>query len=226
MLRRLGYRAYSGAGHVLNVLPDGAPLPAWSHMVVLVQPFENSAETYLVDVGYGASGLCRPILFSNSSELSVQGSTKTERHRLIRKGHLQSFSPRPVWFLQFSHNPFDPEPVWRNMYAFPESEVLPQDYLNHNYSMCRLPSNRGTLRSNIVCVRHFFLDSNDVLESDLGKYVLFAKELKRSVGSQSELIGTFDQGEEKKRILALKKYFGIIIDEEGERWIKSSFAGL
>ena len=60
-----------------------------THMVLLVQPVENSNATYMVDVGFGGNCPVRPILL-NEGEV-VMGSTPTERHRL-RRGKLPESS--------------------------------------------------------------------------------------------------------------------------------------
>lgn len=60
------------------------------HMVIFVQPLENSNITYLVDVGCGGSGPTRPILLSDVVDNIVMGTSPTERHRLTRGAHPDS----------------------------------------------------------------------------------------------------------------------------------------
>lgn len=59
-------------------------------MVIFVQPVKDSNETYVVDVGFGASGLARPILLSDAESNVVMGTNPTEQHRLTRGAHPSS----------------------------------------------------------------------------------------------------------------------------------------
>ncbi|TFK43192.1 hypothetical protein BDQ12DRAFT_674553 [Crucibulum laeve] len=92
MLRGLGYRAYSGSARV-NVVKDPELPPNFTaliHMIIFVQPIENSNETYLVDVGCGGSGPARPILLLTGGENVVMGISPTEKHRLNMCPHPES----------------------------------------------------------------------------------------------------------------------------------------
>lgn len=55
-----------------------------THMVLFVQPIEGSNVTYLVDTGFGGSGLARPILLSDAEDNVVMGCTPTEKHKLTK----------------------------------------------------------------------------------------------------------------------------------------------
>lgn len=61
-----------------------------THMVIFVQPGEESNVTYLVDVGCGGSGPTTPILLSAAEDNVVMGTTPTEKHRLRRGTHPDS----------------------------------------------------------------------------------------------------------------------------------------
>ena len=82
-------RAYSGAARV-NSTPDNIINPVFtslSHMIIFVQPFEGSNQTYLVDVGYGSRGLVRPILLSDAEDNIIMGTNPMEMHILTRAPH-------------------------------------------------------------------------------------------------------------------------------------------
>lgn len=85
-------RAYSGAARV-NTTPENGAQPNYtslSHMVIFVQPNQGSSQTYVVDVGFGSSGLVRPILLSDASDNVVLGMSPSEKHRLTRSPHPSS----------------------------------------------------------------------------------------------------------------------------------------
>ena len=59
-------------------------------MVVLVQPHDDSNLTYVCDVGFGGSGLARPIPLVNGDESTVMGIGPAEEHRLSKAAIPQS----------------------------------------------------------------------------------------------------------------------------------------
>ena len=59
-------------------------------MVIFVQPFSNSNETYIVDVGFGGSGLVRPIPLISGEKSVVMGVGPTEFHRLTKEAFTNS----------------------------------------------------------------------------------------------------------------------------------------
>lgn len=79
-------RAYSAGARVYHT--DGpSHLPQYTaleHMIILLQIDGHDDRTYLVDVGFGGSGLARPILLSKADDNVVEGTTPTEKHRLRR----------------------------------------------------------------------------------------------------------------------------------------------
>jgi arylamine N-acetyltransferase len=94
-------RAYAGAARVNQAYaPSALPeFSALSHMVIFVQPIQDSNKTYLVDVGFGI-GLTKPILLSNADDNIITGTTPTEKHRLTRGSNLATSLGRcstPVW---------------------------------------------------------------------------------------------------------------------------------
>jgi len=74
---------------------------ALSHMVIFVQPFESSNQTYVVDIGFGSTGLARPILLFDVEDNIVMGMNPTEKHRLTRGPHPLSSTSKSKLFLPF-----------------------------------------------------------------------------------------------------------------------------
>lgn len=92
VLRCLGFRAYSGAARVNLQHNDPTKVPYYrslTHMLLFVQPDQDSNKTWMVDVGFGALGLVRPIplLDHKESGVEVQGAFHGEVHRLMRGPH-------------------------------------------------------------------------------------------------------------------------------------------
>jgi hypothetical protein len=86
-------RAYSGAARA-NInwqKPEEQDVHAsHTHMIIFVQPHDESNLTYVVDNGWGGSGLARPIPLLNGDESTVMGLGPAEEHRLSKTAVLQS----------------------------------------------------------------------------------------------------------------------------------------
>ncbi|EPQ25625.1 uncharacterized protein PFL1_06805 [Pseudozyma flocculosa PF-1] len=93
VLRALGYRAYSVSGRVCEPPSDPHSPPAWtgnSHMVLLVlvdchlaPPSKAASQAlYVVDVGFGAKGLMRPLLLRHGHQERGRANIT---HRLVRQ---------------------------------------------------------------------------------------------------------------------------------------------
>ncbi|KAF5372380.1 hypothetical protein D9615_009311 [Tricholomella constricta] len=191
MLRGLGYRAYAGSARV-NMTPEDVKNPpkftATSHMVVFVQPYKGSNETYLVDVGFGSTGLVRPILLSDREGNTVMGTTAMEKHRLRRGVHPSSSLGRDfylppqtlildiyfcpdvagaltsradyLWTLELCHTRSDGTPLpWRLLYTFAENECFPIDAENASLVISTKPE--GIFWHNLLCIKYEFLDNVD-----------------------------------------------------------------
>jgi arylamine N-acetyltransferase len=94
VLRALGFRAYSGAARVNLWHNDPEKEPYYrslTHMLLFVQPNPGNEETWVVDVGFGALNLVRPVPLLDSAESGergeVQGAFTGEVHRLTRGTH-------------------------------------------------------------------------------------------------------------------------------------------
>jgi arylamine N-acetyltransferase len=92
VLRVLGFRAYSGAARVNLWHNDAGKEPFYrslTHMLLFVQPNPGNEETWVVDVGFGALNLVRPVPLLDGEEErgEVQGAFRGEAHRLTRGAH-------------------------------------------------------------------------------------------------------------------------------------------
>lgn len=102
-------RAYPGSARVnlsFHSPDNSAPNFTFrSHMVIFVQPHPDSNKTYLVDVGFGSSGLAQPLLLSEAEDNVVFGTSFTEKHKLICGADKESsLGMDESLFYSFSHS--------------------------------------------------------------------------------------------------------------------------
>ncbi|KAF9267657.1 cysteine proteinase [Marasmius fiardii PR-910] len=212
MLRSLGFRVYGGQARVNNTdFTPGATeeKPAFTpplHIITFVQPNVDNTDTYLLDIGFGGTGLVRPILLEEGAE--VFGCTQTEKHRLVRRTFPGRTSAQNMWALDVLRvRPGKPE-KWSNVYMFDEAEHFKEDYIHANFYVGKFPF--GTpFYGFVVLIKNFFVDKD---HEDLGTLLLFGDQVRRNVGSKSEVLRTFKT--EKERIAAIKEFFSIELDED------------
>lgn len=228
MLRSLGFRAYAGAGRVnQSMSPSQKPVyTSLAHMVIFVQLHDDDLTTYFVDVGFGGSGLTRPILLAEGQE--VMGTTPTERHRLTRGVRGDSSVGSAEWQLEVRHiKPSSSAPLslshlimpsdsWRILYRFLENEFFEQDILDGSNLVCCRQD--GLFKNKVVCAKCFWLDhdlKNQLDEPDnveevyIGRMTLEAKEIRKHFGSRTEVVAHLETEEE--RVAALTSMFGLVM---------------
>ncbi|THU81411.1 cysteine proteinase [Dendrothele bispora CBS 962.96] len=242
MIRGLGYRAYSGAGRI-NEEPPNAPVIFLSfvHMVIFVQPDENSNITYLVDATGGGTGLTRPILLADGQ--MVMGATSTETHTLIRTTRSDSSlepslgsceNAKVEWHLIVRHQKnSDGPPTERTMYSFIEDEFYPTDYTTANIAVYTKQS--GLFWENVVCSKSFWLSDVEMLElmgedceeecknvppsrRFMGRLGMEGNIVRRHIGSRSDVIRVMNT--EAERADALRDIFGIDITQDDLAFMK------
>ncbi|KAJ6611707.1 hypothetical protein B0H10DRAFT_1809026, partial [Mycena sp. CBHHK59/15] len=225
MLRGLGYRVYPGAARV-NRSDDSVPdFTSLQHQVLFVQPSPSGTETYVVDVGWGAAGLVRPILLSDSPSNVIPGACPPEEHRLTRRPHPSSSieAPPTDWRLEMRCGTHQPD--WRVVFAFSEAGFYPADFNVCMYLGAQRPA-AGPLWGNpfiaeVLCVRHFLVDTE---KGHIGRYVLARDRVKRQVGETSEVMRILKT--EYERAAALREIFGVEIYDEDVKYIRGRVAAL
>lgn len=155
-------------------------------MILFVQiPGNKTEETWLVDVGYGVTGLIRPVLLSDSTENVVMGSTSTELHRLRKmsspegKGTRSCFpSHKPALAHLFRTSILDPSTQWWRFeklhifpgedwrskpssawecnYIFSESPFHAADYQHANHLLNTVPQG-SPFWGFVIAIRYFTL---------------------------------------------------------------------
>ncbi|KAF8154439.1 arylamine N-acetyltransferase 1 [Crassisporium funariophilum] len=250
MLRALGYRAYSGAARVNGAGVDATPVySSLSHRVIFVQPVVDSNRTYMVDVGFGVSGLAQPILLSNEDSNVVLGVGFTEKHKLTRSAHPSSSleSSRHLgmptgikWNLEVLHEKISKPanaPSWRILYTFSEAEFFPKDYRDASFVVSKMPDPQGLFWNNVVCVKTFVLEdehagwyagrgmSEKVKSGEITyRMALIGKEVKRYFGGETEIIRTLTT--EVERIQVLREMFSIDLDDHAAANIQGRASAL
>jgi len=138
---------------------------------------------------------------------------------------------------------------WRILYSFSEEEHFSADFDSASFALSMRPRH-GIFWNNVLCAKHFVLSDEEIAmireetreneanktaeskasaegDSDmyLGRLVMMGGgEIKRHVGSHSEVIRTMST--ELERIRALRDMFLIDISDDDERYIRGRDAAL
>ncbi|KAF8531733.1 hypothetical protein JB92DRAFT_3138701 [Gautieria morchelliformis] len=239
MLRGLGYRVFASSGRV-NQSPrseEARDFTFLSHMVLLVQLEEDHSEpnarnvatdtssrqqTYLVDVGFGGTGIVRPMLLEAGTIIS--GSAPPEEHRLIRGMHPDSSfgetEPSREWVVQYRCGLH--QPAWTTLYMFGETETYTSDWIAYSQWLCAHPV--ALFEHNVFAVRHFIVEDISATQGEmpLGRLVMTGRSVRRTIGAESQKIREF--ATESDRVRILREDFGITVDAGEVRNIKDAAA--
>jgi arylamine N-acetyltransferase len=124
LLRTLGYDLYTVGGRVFHG-PDKGQVRGFGHMAIILT-LDNIE--YLVDVGFGGSGLTAPLPIFNGQVIEdpIKGVIP-EEHRIHRAEILGSAKKgHKSWMLQSRRNPHS---EWENQYSFEKDfEFFGSDY--------------------------------------------------------------------------------------------------
>ncbi|KAI9373827.1 hypothetical protein BJX61DRAFT_361902 [Aspergillus egyptiacus] len=201
VLRSLGYQAYPAAGRVSSAANDpknagpDVRYSALSHMVIITTIHNKK---YMVDVGFGSNNPTHPLPLEESA---ISTSIPPTQMRLAREPLPEAVDQsQRFWIYQIR---FHPESHWVPLYAFSETESLPQDFAIMNFYTSQMPSSWFTQM--VVCVKHFLDERGEELQ---GLYVLAGGEVKRrkAMGG-SEVVQRLER--EEDRVRALERWFGV-----------------
>ncbi|EAW10534.1 arylamine N-acetyltransferase family protein [Aspergillus clavatus NRRL 1] len=198
VLRTLGYRVYPTGGRVSRAAAtgnrDAVGYLSIGHMILIVA---IDGRKYAIDVGFGNNGPTSPLPLE---EDTVAIGIAPGEMRLI-KDSIPDFvdQTQRVWIYQIRYNP---ESEWMPVYSFSENEYLPQDFAVMNFATSNKPTSWFTQA--FVCTRV-------ILEEDgfqpKGIYVMIGKEVKRRLGSETEILVTIETEDDRRQALA--KYFNM-----------------
>src|SRR5882762_11442594 len=138
--------------------------------------------------------------------------------------------------------------TWSIIYAFTEDEYFRPDHVSASFGVSMAPG-QTIFWHDIVIVKYFLLseDENDTVDNArvverlgsavgkdtridrqkgtwMGQYTLVKGNVKRQVGTQSEMI--MESKDEAERIRAIRDIFGIDIDDGAAKYIEGRAAAL
>ncbi|KAG8870952.1 N-terminal acetyltransferase [Tulasnella sp. 331] len=230
MLRAIGYRAYATAarstgGMSTEFLEFSQP----RHIVLFVQiPRADGSppqETYVVDVGVNLMGPARPMLLREGEV--ILGAAPPEKHRLIKapmpyssleETDEESRAVADNWMYQVNldtRGKLLPEGRWRIMFAFGGEEYSVRDFEAFSFVVLYKPG--GILNDRIMASR--WEPYGDGL---FARLVLSKRHRVMWYGGE-EVRTLKELHNEQDRIDALREYFGISIEEGGERYLRDIF---
>lgn len=200
------------------------------HIVIFVQiPQADGTppqETYVVDVGVNLMGPARPMLLREDEV--IMGAAPPEKHRLIKApmphSSLDETDPesRAVadsWMFQVNLDgrgkPL-PEGTWRIMFAFGMQEYSVRDFEAFSFVVMYKP--KGILNDRIMASRW------EPYGDGLFARMVLSKRHKVIWYGGQEVRTLKELYNEQDRIDALREYFGIIIEEGGEIYLRDIFS--
>lgn len=188
---------------------------------------------YAVDVAYGANGPCRPCMVE--SELAQDHILPAQMR--VRYGILPGASARAgnVWF--YEHRT-DENAAWIPMYCFVDTEILPADVRSMNWSPWQSPTT--IFRKTVLCV--IFTTEGQVEENgelrgngmssessseegqvkgDIdGVVIILGNNIKWRRKGEKKIDKVFKN--DRERLDALEKYFGIFLSRQDQDAIKGT----
>jgi len=161
---------------------------------------------YLVDVGFGSTGLTHPKLLEHEvvSTNIAPSSVRLSRRNIADN----SDGGQQLWC--YDHRD-DDKSEWNEVYCFTETEFLPGDFaiLNYFTSTCR----QSWFTYKLLCVK-LIMDKNEEL---IGQLILM-HEVKTKTRGETQILAQVET--EDQRLAALEKYFGIYFTKEERDGIK------
>ncbi|KAI1385963.1 cysteine proteinase [Hypoxylon trugodes] len=227
VLLSLGYQAFMAGARVCS--KDTGKYGGFSHCVNIVI---IGNERWMLDVGFGANGPTMPMHLSHEFYAShVRASQAKTRvvHEPIPQNVDQS---QKIWIYQFQIGPGE---EWVPQYCFVDTEFLLEDIRCMNLSPWKSPSSWFTQK--VVLTRfttHLEREKADDLSDGPGSasegvisrgdidgaLILFHDSLKWRRFGRTKLEIKFSSDAE--RIDAIRKYFGIELDEEDREAIRGT----
>lgn len=221
LLYSLGFNCYPAAGRVW--VPPEKRWTGWTHMINLVMIGD---EKYLCDVGFGANEPTVPIPLKHGA---VRPQVSPCESRLSFQQLEQGLSSNKVWIYQYR---IDSQADWMPTYCFTETELLPSDIPEMNYSPWLSRTIHFTQQ--VICVR-FTTDKEEdepglasqdaISEGDIdGTLIIDDNKMKWRRHGKNTLQLEFKS--EDERVEALRKYWGIELDIEDRQAILGTVAAV
>ncbi|KAI1378152.1 cysteine proteinase [Hypoxylon crocopeplum] len=230
VLLSLGYQVFMAGARVYE--PKLERYGGFSHCVNIVILGGPSRERFMVDVGFGANGPTVPMpLVSDSQYLHLEHATGSPSYTRLMYAPIpqQVDQSCKVWIYQ--HRVPAREADWTPMYCFVDFEFLLEDIRGMNLSPWKSPSSFFTHK--IMLTRfttNVEMDGSDgpgsasqmaIAEGNIdGALILFQDTLKWRRNGETKLEIKFEN--EEQRVDAIRRYFGIELDEEDQAAIRGT----
>lgn len=212
VLYSLGFDVYMGGSRIYS--PKAQKYGGWSHVINLVM---INGVKYMLDGGYGGNGPCRPIALE---EGNIVDHVAPAQMRLVYQAIPQHLNrSQRVWVCQHR---FDEKAEWIPIYCFVETEFTPDDMFGLNLAPGTAKNTFFTHK--VVAVR--FTTEGETAQGH-GPGSTGARELETEIDGSITLSHdtlkwrrhgkkTVDLKleNEKTRLEALNKYFGIALTDE------------
>ena len=203
LLRSIGYNLYH-AGARVNSSQTTQSFGPFDHMLNIVT---IGQDRYLVDVGFGSNYVpTLPVRLINDN--AGFENVNPARGRLVYKSIEGARNPlSKLWVYQHR---VGEEGEWKDMYCFhAELEFRERDFEMMNWWTST--SCKTIFTQRVICNKMIASpDEKDGERSIVGTLGL-GREVKRRVGSESEVLKEFESEEE--RVKALREHFGIVLSE-------------
>jgi arylamine N-acetyltransferase len=165
-------------------------------------------QKFLVDVGFGPDGPCRPLLLHSGQEFpGIFPQTLKLEHRALPRHTDQD---QRVWVYSYKRLPEDP---WLDAYAFNEIEFFPEDYEVMN--LHTMTTRWSFFTQTVLCVKVVLDEKQEDIE---GVVSLYKDEVKKKI--KGEVVESEKFETETERVKGLEKWFGIRLNEEERKGIR------
>ncbi|KIL88218.1 transcription factor [Fusarium avenaceum] len=215
VLRSLGYEVRDCGGRVSRAMSpykevrrnQAHTYDGWNHMLNLAHLDE---EWYVVDVGMGSMGPNLPYPLHDGFETTSIAPRKIRlQSRAIAES--QSGNPRTatkLWCYDVCYNPGqDGTDKWTPVYAFTETEFLPQDYEVMSWFTSTNP--RSFFTRYVTCTKMIMDEEKEVI---IGNNTLFVDTIRETIGDDRKVLRECKT--EAERIQALEEIFDVRLTED------------
>jgi arylamine N-acetyltransferase len=164
-------------------------------------------QRYLVDVGFGDHGPCRPIpLISGHEVIGNDPQSLKLRYTVLPKHTDKS---QKLWV--YSYRESD-DAAWVDAYAFAEIEFFPEDFAVMNLATMTL--RQSFFVQSLFCQK-LLLDPETAAPA--GALILFHDQVKRKRHGETEILEKLQS--ETQRVDALERWFGVKLTEAEQQGI-------
>lgn len=160
-----------------------------------------NGKRYLIDVGYGADGPCRPLPLESGNAFDGTPGQKLKLNYRCLPQH--SDAAQRVWVYSHCRSGGN----WEDVYHFPDVEFFAADFTILNfYNMTQ------SSFANTVVVQRFEIDEEHPEKGIVGTLQIIRDRLERRIVDGSKLIAIFRN--EQERLSAFERYFDIHLSAE------------